>query len=134
MDSFHLVVITIDRIFYDGPCRQLQLPVSNGLLGVMAHHEQAVIGIVSGEMNMQHEDGSWKNAYCGNGYAKIGDNAVFLIVDSVELPEEIDERRALEAKERAEEQLRQKQSQLEYYHTQASLARAMERLKVKSRR
>jgi F-type H+-transporting ATPase subunit epsilon len=131
MDSFHLVVISINRIFYDGPCLQLQVPASNGLLGIMAHHEHAVIGIVSGEMNMQHMDGSWKNAYCGNGYVKIGDNTVYLIVDTVELPEEIDERRAQEAKERAEERLRQNQSLLEYYHTQASLARAMERLKVK---
>ncbi len=133
MDTFHLVVISIDRIFYDGMCLQLQLPVNNGLLGIMAHHEHAVIGVVIGELRMQREDGTWQNAYCGNGYAKIGDNTVFLIVDSVELPEEIDELRAREAKDRAEEQLRQKQSQLEYYHTQASLARAMERLKVKTR-
>ena len=133
MDSFHLVVISINRVFYDGPCLQLQIPVNNGLVGIMAHHEHAVAGIVPGEMRMQHEDGTWKNAVCGRGYARFGDNEVFLVVDTVELPEEIDERRALEAKERAEEQLRQKQSLLEYHHTQASLARAMERLKVKTR-
>ena len=45
-------------------------------------------------------------------------------------PEEIDALRAREAKERAEEQLRQKQSLQEYYHTQASLARAMARLRM----
>ena len=38
-----------------------------------------------------------------------------------------------EAKERAEEQLRQKQSIQEYYHSQASMARAMTRLKLSSR-
>ena len=37
-----------------------------------------------------------------------------------------------EAKERAEEQLRQKQSIQEYYHSRASLARAMKRLKATS--
>ena len=39
-------------------------------------------------------------------------------------------RRAKEALERAQERLRQKQSIQEYYHTKASLARAMNRLKV----
>ena len=39
-------------------------------------------------------------------------------------------RRAEEAKERAQEQLRQKQSIQEYYRSKASLARAMSRLKV----
>ena len=44
--------------------------------------------------------------------------------------EDIDVRRAREQKERAEEQLRQKQSIQQYYHTQASLARAMNRLRL----
>ena len=45
-------------------------------------------------------------------------------------PEEIDIRRAQEAKDRAEEQLRQKQSIMEYHRNQLALARAMTRLKV----
>ena len=50
--------------------------------------------------------------------------------DSCELPEEIDIKRAEEARQRAEEKLRQKQSIMEYYHTQAALNRAMNRLKI----
>lgn len=53
-------------------------------------------------------------------------------MDTCESPEDIDVRRAKEAKERAEEQLRQKQSIQEYYRSKASLARAMERLKASS--
>ena len=43
-------------------------------------------------------------------------------------------KRAEEAKERAEEQLRQKQSIQEYYLSQASMARAMTRLKASRNR
>ena len=53
-----------------------------------------------------------------------------ILADSCELPEEIDLKRAEEARLRAEEQMRQKQSIMEYYHTQAALNRAMNRLKV----
>ena len=52
---------------------------------------------------------------------------------SVEMPIEIDKRRAEEAKIRAEEKLRQKQSQLEYNISKADLSRAMHRIKVKNR-
>jgi len=52
---------------------------------------------------------------------------------SAELPNEIDARRAKEAKERAEEEMRQHHSQMEYHHSQANLARAMERLRVVKR-
>ena len=50
-------------------------------------------------------------------------------METAESPEEIDIRRAEEAKERALEQLRQKQSIQEYYRSSASLSRAMSRLK-----
>lgn len=53
-------------------------------------------------------------------------------METAERPEEIDKVRAEEAKERAQEQLRQKQSIQEYYHSRASLARAMTRLKATS--
>ena len=42
----------------------------------------------------------------------------------------IDIRRAEEARDRAEEQLRQQQSIVEYHRSQAALARAMTRLRV----
>ena len=48
-------------------------------------------------------------------------------------PEDIDVRRAREAKERAEERLRQHQSKMEYHRSAASLARAMARLKEASK-
>ena len=66
----------------------------------------------------------------GTGFAQIINNRAMVIVDTCESPEEIDVRRAEEAKERAQEQLRQKQSIQEYYRSKASLARAMSRLKV----
>ena len=53
-------------------------------------------------------------------------NRATVIVDTCESPEDIDVRRAKEAKERAEERLRQKQSIQEYYRSKASLARAVE--------
>ena len=64
------------------------------------------------------------------GFAEIVNNRASVLVNTAERPEDIDVKRAEEAKERAEEQLRQKQSIQQYYHTQASLARAMNRLRV----
>jgi len=63
----------------------------------------------------------------------VYNNEAMLIIDSAELPEDIDMVRAEEAKERAEEQMRQDRSQREYLHSKASLARAMARLKATSK-
>ncbi|MBR1524764.1 MAG: ATP synthase F1 subunit epsilon, partial [Lachnospiraceae bacterium] len=53
-----------------------------------------------------------------------------IVVDTAEKPEEIDVNRALEAKKRAEEKLQHKLSEREYRLMQASLARALTRLKL----
>ena len=130
MDTFGLKIIASDRVFYIGRCRKLILPAPDGKMGILPDHENMVIAISVGDARMEIEEGSWVDIAVGAGFAEVVNNRVTILVDTAERPEEIDVRRAEEAKERAEEQLRQKQSLKEYYRTQASLARAMNRLKV----
>ena len=75
-------------------------------------------------------DGVWKYAAISEGFIQVMPDSSIILADTCELPEEIDIKRAQEAKERAEERLRQKQSIKEYYETQAALNRAMNRLKL----
>lgn len=130
METFGLKIIASDRIFYEGRCRQLILPAPDGEVGILSGHENMVIAVTVGDAKMQIEEEGWMDIAVGAGFAEVVNNRVTVLVDTAESPEEIDVRRAEEAKERAEELLRQKQSIKEYYRTQASLARAMNRLKV----
>ena len=131
MDTFGLKIIASDKVFYEGRCRKLVIPAPDGEKGILANHENMVIAIVVGTAKVQlaGED-EWKDLAVGSGFAEIGNERGTLLVDTAERREEIDVRRAREQQERAEEQMRQKQSIQEYYHTQASLARAMNRLRV----
>ena len=67
-------------------------------------------------------------AASGIGHVQILDNRVVILVDFAEKPEEIDEKRATEALERAKEAMRQKQSIQEFHMSQANISRAMARL------
>ena len=120
-------------MFYSGRCRSIIVPEYDGQKEILAHHEDMVIAVNDGEMRFQPEGSdNWEYAVVGIGFVEIVNNRVTLLVESAERPEEIDVARAREAKERAEEQMRQKQSIHEYYHSRASLARAMARLKATS--
>lgn len=130
MDTFGLKIIASDRVFYEGRCRQIIIPAPDGEKGILPNHENMVIAVTVGDARMEVEKGKWVDIAVGAGFMEIVNNRVTMLVDTAERPEEIDIRRAEEAKERAEEQLRQRQSIQEYYHSQASLARAMNRLKV----
>mgnify|MGYP002667977677 FL=1 len=107
------------------------VPEFDGQKEILAHHEDMVIAVDEGEMRFQPEGSdNWEYAVVGMGFVEIVNNRVTLLVETAEHPEEIDIARAREAKERAEEQLRQKQSIQEYHMNQMALARAMTRLKV----
>ena len=122
-NTFSLKIISANRVFFTGRCQSIIVPGYDGQKEVLAHHENMVIAV-------NEEESEWQYAVVGIGFIEIINNRVTLLVESVERPEEIDIARAQEAKERALEKIRQKQSIQEYYHTQASLSRAMARLRV----
>ena len=130
MDTFGLKIIASDKVFYEGRCRKLTIPAPDGEMGILPNHENMVIAVAVGIAYMEAEEGKRQDIALGQGFAEIVNNRVTLIVDTAENPEDIDVRHAEEQRERAQEQMRQKQSIQEYYHTQASLARAMNRLKL----
>lgn len=127
--TFHLEIITSDRVFYNGNCEHLVFPAIDGQYGVLAGHDALVTTLNAGELKYL-VDGKWKYAAISAGFAEVMPEYTVILADSVELPEEIDRKRAEEAKHRAEELLRNKQSIMDYYHTQAALNRAMNRLKI----
>lgn len=133
MGNFRLTILASDREFYNGPAESLVIPVEDGEKAILAHHENMVLSTVIGELRFKKPDGTVEEAVVGYGFTQVMNNRVTVLVDSAEHPDEIDIKRAHEAEERAKEQLRQKQSIREYNHSQASLARAMSRLKVTGR-
>lgn len=130
METFYLKIISSDKIFYKGQCQSLVIPTPDGELGVMAHHENMIVAVEIGELHLKNPEGEWITAAVSRGFAEIINNRVSVLVAAAERPEDIDVKRAQEAKDRAEERMRQKMSIQEYHLSQASLARAMARLKT----
>ncbi len=127
--TFHLEIIATDRIFFSGEVEHLVITAIDGLLGIMAGHESLVTSLPTGELKYL-VNGEWKYAAISEGFIQVMPDSSIILADTCELPEEIDIKRAQDARERAEERLRQKQSIKEYYETQAALNRAMNRLKI----
>ena len=128
MNTFTLKIIACDRIFYEGECEMLVFSGADGKMGIMANHESMTTSVEIGELRFKTPDGKEHVAITSDGMLKCDHNQVDVLVYSAERPEEIDAFRAKEAKERAMEQLAQKQSIMEYHISRASLARAMARL------
>lgn len=134
MSTFWLKIVASDHIFYNGNCEALIVPAHDGEMGILPHHEAMILAIQEGELRFRApNETQWHRAIVGLGIVQVANNRVTLIVDTAERPEDIDAVRAREALERAEEQMRQKQSLREFKMSQASMARALTRLRVKER-
>lgn len=134
METFSLKVLASDRKFFEGGCKSLTVPAPDGEMGILPNHADMIIAVVMGEMRILTAEEEQINAIVGSGFIQIVNNRAVMLVDTVELPEEIDANRAEEARRRAEERLRQKMSTQEYYHSKAALSRAMYRLKMANKK
>lgn len=131
MDTFQVHILAADETMYEGPCVSLSIPTSDGERGILAHHSSMMAAIVPGMLRYQPPEQEVKLLAVSPGMVKVEHNEALVLVDSAERPEEIDEARARREADQAREAILQKKSLQEYQLAQNTLARALNRLRVK---
>ena len=131
MEPFQVKILASDHPFYAGKCYSLTIPTSAGMCGILAHHSNMIAAVVPGTLRYQLQENVTQEAAVSGGVAKVENGEVLILVDTAERPEEIDANRAKRDADAAKEALLQKKSIQEYRAAQATLARAVSRLRVK---
>lgn len=131
LHNFRLRILAADHKVFEGECESLVLPLYDGQYGIKAHHGNMISAVVPGLLSYREPEGENKNVYVSAGLIKVEDNDVLILVDSAEVPEEIDARRAEHAAEEAKKLIQRKRNITEIRMARAHLARAVGRLKVK---
>ena len=132
MKSFQVYILAADRAFYEGPCKSIIVPTLQGQYGILPNHSNMISAVVPGIIKYKLPGQPEKFAAVSAGLVKAENSEVLVLAESIESPEEIDENRARRAADEAKEEMLQKRSVREYRSAQAHLARAINRLKVKS--
>lgn len=128
-NDFTLKIITPDRMFYENPVKMVEFNTVEGEIGVLPGHIPMTVIIKPGVLTITEEDGQ-KEAALHSGFAEILQDRVTILAEIIEWPEEIDEARAQEAKERAEERLRAKTPETDIARAEVALRRALTRIEV----
>lgn len=130
---FKLTVITPEHEVFDGMVEALTVTTLDGQFAFMAGHVPIVMPLIVGSLKIKTPDETLV-VFNSEGFLEIDHEGAMVYVQASETPDEIDNFRAEEARIRAEERLRQKQSIREYQQSKLALARAMERLRVTKQR
>lgn len=132
MKKFFIEIITPEKSFFSGEADELVIMTVDGLVSIMAGHQPNVFTVEPGTIKILNND-EWKEAFISEGFVEVRPDETIVLAQAVEWPEDIDESKAIEAKERAEEMIRRAKSNQEYNLSKMALKRAFARLQVKSR-
>jgi F-type H+-transporting ATPase subunit epsilon len=127
--TLHVEVVTQDRNVYSGEADMVVAPGSEGVLGILPRHAPLLTLLKIGELRIKH-DNDEEAIFVAGGFMEVYHNVVTVLADAAERAEDIDEARAEEARRRAEATLAQHTSDMDRTTVEASLARALTRLKV----
>ena len=110
----------------------LRCPGLDGSFGVMNKHREGIFALSIGELKIKKND---KDEYfaIGGGFAEIITDSVKLLVESLEKSNEIDANRANDSLKRAQQRKTEPTSAINDIRVEASLTRALNRLRVSKR-
>ncbi len=129
MASLHLKIIKPEKIFLDDEFDQLIIPGIEGDFGVLPGHTPFITKIRPGLLSVFK--GSQRTEYAiHEGFVTVENDEVTIVTEVIETPEQIDIKRAEEAKKRAEERLKSNKSDIDYRRAELALKRAFARLEL----
>lgn len=125
-----LRIVTPNREMYNGEADMVIMRTTTGDIGVLAGHQPLVTVLDYGIMTIKCDGQEDKVAAVLGGFAEVSPKSVSILTDAAEWTDEIDEIRAKQAKERAEQRLRSKADDIDIIRAELALKRAMTRLDV----
>ena len=128
--TLKLQIVTPDGIAFSDNVEMVTLPGSEGQLGVLPQHIPLMTQIVPGEVIVR-KHGSDQLFAVGEGLVEITSDSVAILTDMAVAAEDIDAAKVEEARQRAEERLREQLSNEEIAQVHSALARLMAELNVK---
>jgi len=133
MSELYLEIVTPSKSAFSGDIKSITVPGTKGRFQVLKNHSPIISTLDVGMIKVELPDGKPNHYSTAGGTIEVLDNKVLVLADSIELVAEIDEERALKAKQRAEQRLAEKNSELNLARAQGALARAINRLSVKEK-
>ena len=129
----HLEIITAERQVYSDEVDMVIAPGFDGQLGILPMHAPLMTMLKPGELTVR-KDGENMYVAVSGGFMEVLGNKVSVLADACERSDEIDEQRAEQAIQRAQERLANRGSDMELERAVSALRRAQVRVDLVRRR
>jgi len=138
--TMHVDIVSAEASIFSGTCEAAYAPAVMGEVGIMPHHTPLLTQLKPGEVRVVRQGGKEEAFYVSGGMLEVQPHVVTVLSDTAVRARDLDEAAAVEAKQRAEQALKDKKSDMDYARAEAELAEAIaqlqtiQRLRKKGRR
>jgi F-type H+-transporting ATPase subunit epsilon len=128
-ETFQFEIVTPEKLVVRDVAEEMQIPGKNGYLGILPGHAPLITELAVGQISYRNE-GYTRYLAVAWGFAEVLPDKVTILAETAERGEEIDVKRAEEAKNRAEQRLKGADVNTDFARAQVALDRAESRLQV----
>ena len=132
-DSFQLEIVTPEKLIVDVVADEAQMPGKTGCLGILPGHAPLITELAIGEISYR-QNGLQHYLAVAWGFAEVLPEKVTILAETAERAEEIDVKRAEEARTRAEQRLKKNDPSTDLERATNALNRASARIEVAATR
>jgi F-type H+-transporting ATPase subunit epsilon len=132
--TIHVDVVSAEESIYSGEAEFVVLPGVAGELGIYPQHTPLLTQIKPGAVRIKVPNEAEETlVFVQGGFLEVQPNVVTVLADTAIRAHDLDEAKALEAKSKAEDAMRNKLSAAEIAKAQAELSAAAAQLQAISR-
>ena len=129
-NSFIVKITAPDRLFYSGNADMIELTTTEGQIGVYKGHIPLTAVIAPGTVRIYETEGQVKSAALISGFVEILQDKVEILAEDILWPDEIDVKRAEEARIRAERRIAEKATDTNLARAELDLKKAVVRIET----
>ena len=124
--TIHVDVVSAEQEIFSGLAEVVIVPAQMGEVGIYPRHAPMITRIKPGSVRIRiPEQAEDELIYVSGGMLEVQPGIVTILADTAIRGADLDEAKALEAKIRAEESMKDKSSKIDYAKAQAELAESL---------
>jgi F-type H+-transporting ATPase subunit epsilon len=131
--TIHVDIVSAEKSIFSGNAEMVFAPALMGEVGVLPRHAPLLTRLKPGEVRVKLPGGEEEFFYVSGGILEIQPHVVTVLADTAARAHDLDEAAAQEAKQRAEEALKNQKSEIDYARAQSELAEAVAQLNALKR-
>lgn len=128
--TVHVDIVSAEAEIFSGLAEMVFAPAVMGEVGVLPGHAPLVTTLKPGEVRVRLPGGEEQSFYVSSGMLEIQPHVVTVLSDTALRAADLDEAAALEAQERAERMLADRQADFDEAQARAELAQAAAQLQA----